>query len=85
MLGLTSKIADDSLNFIYSDKVNPDSPAAKELQELMEDRKYLERRMKNIETNYKAGDIYKNEKQYLEQKNKVQESINKVPLNIYIG
>jgi len=78
MLGLTSKIADDSLNFIYSDKINPDSPAYKELQDLMEDRKYLEKRMKNIESSYKAGDIYRNETQYTEAKNKVQESINAV-------
>ena len=78
MLGLTSKIAEDSLNFVYDDKINPNSPAYKELQDLMEDHKYFQKRMKNIENNYKAGDIYRNETQYLEAKNKVQESINSV-------
>ena len=78
MLGLTSKIAEDSINFVYDDKINPNSPAYKELQDLMEDRKYLEKRMQNIENNYKVGDIYRNETQYLEAKNKVQESINSV-------
>jgi len=58
MLGLTSKIAEDSINFVYDDKINPNSPAYKELQDLMEDRKYLEKRMQNIENNYKVGDIY---------------------------
>jgi hypothetical protein len=78
MLGLTSKIAEDSLNFVYDDKINPNSPAYKELQDLMEDHKYFQKRMKNIENNYKAGDIYRNETQYLEAKNKVQESINSI-------
>lgn len=78
MLGHTGKIAEDAINFVYDDEINPNSPAYKELQDLMEDRKYLEKRMKNIESSYKAGDIYRNETQYLEAKNKVQESINKV-------
>ena len=76
MLGFTSNIANDSLNFIYSDKINPDSPAFKELQGLMEDHKYYTNRLKKMEGSFKAGDIYKDEEQFLKAKNKVQESIN---------
>jgi len=77
MLGLTSKIADDSLNFIYSDKINPESPLYKEYIDLLEIRSNYEKRLNRMERSWKAGDgTYISEQQYNDIINPLKEKLN---------
>ena len=77
MLGLTSKIADDSLNFIYSDKLNPESPLYKEYIDLLEIRSNYEKRLNRMERSWKAGDgTYISEQQYNDIINPLKEKLN---------
>jgi len=79
MLGLTSKIADDSLNFIYSDKINPESPLYKEYIDLVEIRSNYEKRLDKMKRSWEAGDgTYRFEQQYLDHANPLKEKLNSV-------
>lgn len=74
---LVNKIANDSLGFIYSDKINPQSPAYKEFMQLNNDYREWDKRIKNLEKSWEIDNtVFKSEEQYLERLNKYKETRN---------
>lgn len=80
--GLVNQIARDTINFVHGDKINPESPAYKEFQELKQLQKDLNKRLKNMEFSFQTGEVYKNKEQYLEAVNKTKKILNSVENDI---